>query len=139
MLKLLNYFLGGLLYILRSPYTVFVYVLRFAYATLIFTGGEVISFFSYLGGKKYKNEDPLSIKLQQYLDQQTSSFQNQPQTSSNLGYATMMQQVVHNPVQPSINTAVPLGQPFPQQAAPIQQVNVTPVHLDEPQNRGDKS
>jgi hypothetical protein len=130
MLKLLNYFLNGLLYILLSPFIVAFYALKLVQTILIYTGGEIIALFSFLGGKKYQNEDELSKKLEKILEQPNNIVQ--PQTQSNIDFNYAAFNKTNTPVDNN-NT-----QTNPQVNVQHTQVNVTPVNFDETQaRRGD--
>jgi hypothetical protein len=85
MLKLLNYFLNGLVYIVLSPFIVAYIAFRFVVTFLIYIGGEIISLFSFLGGKKYRNVDELSIKAEKMLDESVNNMVR-PQMQSNIDF-----------------------------------------------------
>lgn len=83
MIKLLSYFGNGLLYIILIPYYLIKYALSFVHALIVFIGGEIISLFHFLNGKKYRNVDQLSLQLETLLRQEALQKQTMTVPSIN--------------------------------------------------------
>lgn len=115
MLKLLTYFVNGLIYIVLSPYYLAKYALHLLKTIIVFIGGEIITLFNFLNGKKFRNIDELSLKLetclrQEALQKQTIQMQTIPQ--QNFTNGQINQQMSYPPNQ--------FNHPYYQQPNPTQ-------------------